>query len=151
MNEANPNLYYKRDKDDMVILILYVDDLLIIGDDHLIDQCKKDLTREFEMKDLGLLHYFLGLKVWQNSDNIILNQGKYTSDILKRFGMWNCKSMSSPMETNLHKLKEAAAESPFIDSTLYRQMIGSLMYLVNTRPDICYAVNALSQFMCESK
>ena len=92
----------------MIILILYVDDLLIIGDDHLIDQCKKDLIREFEMKDLGLLHYFLGLEVRQNSDNIILNQGKYTLDILKRFGMWNYKSMSSPMETNLHKLKEAA-------------------------------------------
>ena len=78
-----------------IILILYVDDLLIIGDDHLIDQCKKDLIREFEMKDLGLLHYFLGLEVWQNSDSIILNQGKYTLDILKRFGMWNCKPMSS--------------------------------------------------------
>ena len=88
----------------MVIPILYVDDLLIRGDDHLIDQCKKDLTREFKMKDLGLLHYFLGLEVWQNFDNIILNQGKYTLDILKRFGMWNCRPMSSPMETNLHKL-----------------------------------------------
>ena len=65
--------------------------------------------------------------------------------------MWNCKSMSSPMETNLHKLKEAIAKSPSIDSTLYRQMIRSLMNLVNTRPDICYAINALSQFMCEPK
>ena len=55
------------------------------------------------------------------------------------------------METNLHKLKEAVTESPSIDSTLYRQMIRSFMYLVNTRPDICYAVNALSQFMCEPK
>ena len=135
----------------MVILILYVDDLLITGDDHLINQCKKDLITEFEMKDLRLLHYFLGLKVQQNSGSIILNQGKYTSNILKRFSMWNCKPMSSPMETNLHKLKEAAAESPSIDSTLYRQMIGSLMYLVNTKPNICYAVNALSQFMCEPK
>lgn len=103
------------------------------------------------MKDLGLLHYFLGLEVRQNVDGIILNQRKYTSDILKKFGMWNCKSMSSPMETNLHKLKEAAAKSPPIDSTLYRQIIGSLMYLVNTRPDICYAVHALSHFMCEPK
>ena len=104
----------------MVILILYVGDLLITDDNHLIDQCKKDLTREFEMKDLGLFHYFLGLEVWQNSDSIILNQGKYTLDILKRFEIWNCKSMSSPMETNLHKLKEAATKSPSIDSTLYR-------------------------------
>lgn len=59
--------------------------------------------------------------------------------------------MSSPIKTNLHKLKKAAAESPSIDSTLYGQMIRFLMYLVNTRPDICYIVNALSQFMCEPK
>ena len=58
--------------------------------------------------------------------------------------MWNYKSMSSPMETNLHKLKKIATESPSIDSTLYKKMIGSLMYLVNTRPDIFYDVNALS-------
>ena len=65
--------------------------------------------------------------------------------------MWNCKPMSSPMEINLHKIKEAAAKSPSIDYTLYKQMIGSLMYSVNTRQDICYVVNALSQFMCEPK
>ena len=104
----------------MVILILYVDDLLITGDDHLIYQCKKDLIIEFEMKDLGLLRYFLELEVGENSNNIILNQGKYTLDILKRFGIWNCRPMSSPMETNLHKLKEAAAKSPSIDATIYR-------------------------------
>lgn len=150
-NDADPNLYYKRDKGDMLILILYVDDLLITGNDHLIDQCKKDLSKEFDMKDLGLLHYFLGLEVWQNSDNIILNQGKYTLYILKRFGMLNCRPMTSPMETNLHKLKEAATESQPTDPTQYRQMIGSLMYLVNRRLDICYAVNGLSQFMCEPK
>lgn len=135
----------------MLILILYVDDLLITGENHLIDQCKKDLSKEFDMKDLGLLHYFLGLEICQNSENILLNQGKYTLDILKRFGMHNGRPMTSPMETNLHKLKEASAESQSIDPTLYRHMIGSLMYLVNTRPDIYYAVNALSQFMCEPK
>ena len=59
--------------------------------------------------------------------------------------------MSSPMETNLHKIKEQTKKSPSIDSTLFKKMIGSLMYLVNTRPDICYAVNASSQFMCEPK
>ncbi|XP_059078202.1 uncharacterized mitochondrial protein AtMg00810-like [Cryptomeria japonica] len=63
----------------------------------------------------------------------------------------DCKPMSTPMETNLHKLKETAADSELADSTLYRQMIGSLMYLVNTRPNICYATNALGQFMCEPK
>lgn len=133
----------------MLILILYVDDLLITGEDHLINQYKKELISEFDMKDLGILHYFLGLKVCQKSGNIFLHQKKYIVDILKRFGMWNCRPMSTSMETNLHKLKEASAESRLVDPTLYRQIIGSLMYLVNARLDICYAVNALSQFMCE--
>ena len=135
----------------MLILILYVDDLLITGEEHLINQCKKDLASEFEMKDLGILHYFLGLEVRQKSGNIFLHQKKYTVDILKRFGMWNCRPMSTPMETNLHKLKEASVESRLVDPTLYRQIIGSLMYLVNTGLDICYVVNALGQFMCESR
>lgn len=63
-NDADPNLYYKRNRDDMSILILYVDDLLITGSDQLIKQCKNDLSKESDMKDLGFLHYFLGLEVW---------------------------------------------------------------------------------------
>ena len=94
------------------------------------------------MKNLHLLHYFLGLEVWQQSHGIIVNQGKYMVDILKRFGMTNCKPMSTPMETNLLKLRKAMASFEVADASLYRQVIGSLMYLVNTRPDICYVVNA---------
>lgn len=135
----------------MLIMVLYIDNLLITREDHLIDKCKQDLTSEFEMKDLGILHYFLGLEIWQHSNGIYLNQGKYTLDVLKRFGRLDSKAMKTPMETNLKKLKEATEDSENVDPTLYRQMIGSLMYLVNTRPDICYAVNALSQFMCEPK
>ena len=114
----------------MLILILYVDDL-ITKNEHLINQCKKDLAFEFEMKDLGILHYFLGLEVRQKSGNIFLHQKNYTIDILKRFGMCNCQPMSTSIETNLHKLKEASAESRLVAPTLYRQIIGSLMYLVN--------------------
>ena len=62
-NEADPNLYFKTEEDDMVIFVLYVDDLLITGDEHMIEKCKQDLSAEFEMKDLGLLHYFLGLEI----------------------------------------------------------------------------------------
>lgn len=99
------------------------------------------------MKDLGLMHYFLGLEVWQRPNEIILSQGKYTIDILKRFGIMDYKPMLTPMETNLKKLSISAANSDFIDPLEYRQLIGSLMYLVNTKPDICYAVSSLSQFM----
>ena len=96
------------------------------------------------MKDLGLMHYFLGLEVWQNPGEIFLTQGNYEVDILQRFGMRDCKFMSVPMTTNLTKLRDSATSSQDVDSTLYRQLIGSLMYLVHTRPDIYYTVNALT-------
>ena len=109
------------------------------------------MLAEFEMKDLGLMHYFLGLEVWQKPGEIFLSQGKYAVDVLRRFGMLDCKSMTTPMISNLKKLHDQATGSEQEDPTIYRQIIGSLMYLVHTRPDICYVVNALSQFMCEPK
>jgi hypothetical protein len=125
-----------------VILLLYVDDLFLTGEEKLIAECKKRLAIEFEMKDLGLMHYFLGLEVWQSPERIILNKGKYTVEILKRFDMLECKSMNTPMEAKLKLLVDTSSD--LIDATLYREIIGSLMYLTNTRPDICFAVNTLS-------
>ena len=101
------------------------------------------------MKDLGMMHYFLGLEVWQRTNEIFLSQGKYIVEILKKFGMLNCKPMATPMVMNMKKLSVSSSDSDEIDLTLYKQLIGSLMYLVNTRPDICYAVSALSQFMSQ--
>ena len=91
---------------------------MITGDDHLIERCKQDLIAEYEMKDLGLLHYFLGLEVCQKKDNTFLNQGKYTHDILTRFEMKDKKPLATLLETNLHKLKEEAVNLESIDPTL---------------------------------
>jgi hypothetical protein len=93
------------------------------------------------------MHYLLGLEVWQNPERIFLNQGKYAVEILKRFDMLECKSMNTPMETKL--LVDISSE--LIDATLYRQIIGLLMYLTNTRQDICFVVNTLSQFLVEPR
>jgi hypothetical protein len=90
---ADPNLYYHIDGIECLILVLYVDDLFLTGSKRLIVECKQALTPKFEMKDLGLMHYFLGLEVWQRTDEIFLSQGKYTMEILKKFGMTECKSM----------------------------------------------------------
>ena len=68
-------------------------------------------------------------------------------DVLHRFGMMDCKSMATPMVSNLKKLHDTASRIDPVDSMMYRQLIGSLLYLVHTRPDICYAVSALIQFM----
>jgi hypothetical protein len=77
--------------------------------------------------------------------------GKYTMDVLNRFGMMDCKSMSTPMITNLRKLHDSYTCSDLVDPTIYRQLIGSLMYMIHTRPYICYAMIAMSQFMAEPR
>jgi hypothetical protein len=132
-----------------VILLLYVDDLFLTGEEKLIPEFKKRLATEFEMKNLGIMHYFLGLEVWQSLERIFLNQGKYMVKILKRFDMLECNSMNTPMEAKLKLLVDTS--SNLIDVTLYKQIIGSLMYLMNTRPDICFVVNTLSQFLVEPR
>ena len=125
-----------------MILLLYVDDLFLIVMDGLIANTKRKLAAEFEMKYLGMMHYFLGMEVWQNVDGISLGQGKYVVEILNRFGMVEYNTMATPMESNLNLLSDASSDS--VDAMMYRQMIGSLMYLMNTRSDILFVVNTLS-------
>jgi hypothetical protein len=134
---VDPNLYYYIVGDESLILVTYSGSL-VVG-------YKQALTSDFEMKDLGMMHYFLGQEVWQRTDEIFLSQGKYTVGILKKFSMTECKSMPTPMVMDLKKMNDD--DSDEIDP----QLIGSLMYLVNTRPDICYAVNVLSQFMSQPR
>jgi hypothetical protein len=148
---VDPNLYFKLIENCPLILVLYVDDLFLTGEEQLIVQGERELTSEFEMKDIGLMHYFLGLEVWQRSNEIFLSQGKYTVDILHRFGMLDCKSMSTPMVSNFKKLHESDSKSDLVYPSMYRQLIGSLMYLIHTRPDICFVVSTLSQFMSEPR
>jgi hypothetical protein len=142
-------LYFKVMNDDPIILLLYVDDLFLTIEERLITDCKKKLATEFEMKDLVLMHYFLGLEVWQSPEKIFLNQGKYAIEILKRFDMLECKAIKTPMEAKLKLMVYTSSE--LIDATIYRHIIGSLMYLKNTSPDICFDVSTLSQYLVEPR
>jgi hypothetical protein len=144
-SSADPNLYFKVVDGGLVILLLYVDDMFLTGVENLISECKRKLAVEFEMKDLGMMHYILGLQVWQKQDEIFLNQGKYAVEIMKRFMTLDCKLMATPMVSNLKLLQDTTSKT--MDVTLYRQMVGSLMYLTNKRPDICFVVNTMSQYM----
>jgi hypothetical protein len=130
----------------MVILIMYVDDLIITGnnDDH-IAQVKKELHAGFKMTDLGLLHYYLGIEVFQHPHHIFISQSKYAVKILQWFGMQDCKPSLTLMEQHL-KLSKFEGGG-MVDNTIYRQLIGSLIYLTNTQPDLSYAINILSRFM----
>ena len=144
-SEADPNLYRIVVEGKLLIIVLYVDDLILTSDELLILSCKKDLATEFEMKDLGLLHYFLGLEIWLRSGGLFVSQGKYAREILEKFNMHGCKPVDTPLPGGWRK--EDATSGEEVDATVYRQLVGSLVYLVNTRPDICYAVNQLSQAM----
>ena len=117
-SKADSNLYYKVAVDGNMFLLLYVDDLFPRREYNPIIEWKKKLVVELEMKNLGMMHYFLGLEVWEYPDEIFLNQGKYTIEILKRFGMLDCKAMTTPMTTSLKLLNDDTLEA--VDATLYR-------------------------------
>ena len=139
-------LFTRKRETGITLLILYVDDMIITGDDITgISDLKQSLSHHFEMKDLGRLNYFLGLEVLSDSAGYYLSQAKYASDILARAGLSDCKTAATPLETNLRLTPLDG--TPLSDATLYRQIVGSLVYLTVTRPDIAYAVHIVSQFM----
>eukprot|EP00253_Pinus_taeda_P031824 PITA_31824 len=106
---------------------------------------KKELKKRFEMTNLGYVHYYLGIEVTQHPKSIFLSQKKYIGDLLNRFGITECNPLTTPME---QKLKLTSIEGKqFEDVTKYRQLVGSLNYLTNTRLDISFVVGILSRFM----
>ena len=97
------------------------------------------------MKDMALLYYFLGLEIWKIDGELFLSQKKYAKDIMRKFHMELNKPMETPLAGNWRK--EDATSGEVVDATAYKKLVGSLMYLVNTRPDICYAIKQLSKAM----
>ena len=127
-------------------LLLYVDDMIITGDDmNGISELKSFLSQHFEMKDLGNLSYFLGLEVSSNSDGYCLTQAKYATDLQSRAGFTDSKMAPTPIEANIIFIPTDGV--PLKDPVLYRQLVSSLIYLTVSRPDISYAVYIVSQFM----
>jgi len=106
---------------------------------------KESMMIEFDMTDLGMLHYFLGIEIVQSTAGIFISQKKYMQDILNRFQMQNCNSVCIPTEVGMKLIKDH--EGRKVDNTIYKQMVGSLMYLTATRPDIMHVVSLISRFM----
>jgi hypothetical protein len=140
------SLYVKKTDRGIVVIVIYVDDLIITKDSYAdIFDLKKLLKQKFEMKDLGELHYFLGIEVTQSPKGIWLLQKQYALNKLSEYGMTGCKPISIPLEQNV-KLS-ADVRDLVEDTTMYRRIVGSLIYMTITRPDLNYALGVVSQFM----
>ena len=133
-------------KGRIAILIVYVDDIITTGDDvKEMERLKKCLALKFEIKDLGSLRYFLGMEVARTKKGIMVSQRKYILDLLKEMGMNGCKPAETLIEAN-HRLGDGD-KKVHVDTARYQKLVGKLIYLSHTQPDIAFAVSVVSQFM----
>ncbi|RVW95281.1 Retrovirus-related Pol polyprotein from transposon RE1 [Vitis vinifera] len=145
--QADHTLFMKHSKEgEMTLFIVYVDDIIITGDDEEgIENLKKLLTREFEIKDLGQLRYFLGMEVGRTKEGIVITQRKYVLDLLQETRMLGCKPVDTPMDP-IGKIDKDNDSHP-TDRDRYQRLVGKLIYLTHTRPDIGFAVSMVSRYM----
>lgn len=131
---------------DILMVCLYVDDLIFTSNNtSMVETFKQCIMKEFEMIDLGLMSYFLGIEVIQGDNGIFISQKKYVTDILKKYQMDSCNPAKTPVEVGTKLTKEG--EGSLVDSTYFKQIVGSLRYLTCTRPNISYGVGLISRFM----
>jgi hypothetical protein len=143
---ADPSLFVFHSKNAILYLLLYVDDIIITGTSPtLITDLISTLQNTFELKDLGPLHYFLGLQLQYHNSGFTVHQTKYATDLLSRFNMTSCKPSSTPF-TSTSRLTPTQGQ-PLSDPTPFRSLVGALQYLTFTRPDLSFAVNQVCQFM----
>lgn len=135
------------DKGSMLIVSLYVDDLIFTGNSECMFKGFKDsMMREFDMSDLGRMKYFLGVEVIQNAELIFICQKKYAREVLGRFGMEHSNAVQNPIVPGC-KLTKNEENAKGVNTTEYKQLVGSLLYLTATRPDLMYAVGLVSRYM----
>ncbi|GJV03211.1 putative RNA-directed DNA polymerase [Tanacetum coccineum] len=145
-SNSDHTLFLSHRGDRVTCLIIYVDDMIITeNDESEIKKLKEGLCAEFEMKDLRNLRYFLRIEVMRSQQGIFICQKKYILDLLAETGMIDCKPADTPMITNQKLFMKT--EAKLADRDRYQQMVGKLIYLSHTRPDIAYAVGVVSQFM----
>jgi len=144
---AHEAAVYRRGKGGSVLLVgVYVDDLVITGTDEAeVSAFKSQMMDTFQMSDLGLLYFYLGIEVRQDNSGITLRQAHYAKRIVELGGMEGCNPAHTPMEERLQLSRYSEAKE--VDATQYRRIVGSLRYLVHTRPDVAFAVGYMSRFM----
>ena len=145
----DPSLFLQITSTGVTVLLVYVDDIIITGtDDGMIKYIQASLRDSFHMKDLGPLHYFLGLEVHQSPKGLFLNRQKYTLDLIELANLHDSSPVDTAVEVNLKLNKDNGDLLP--DPHTHRHPVGSLVYLTITGPGISHAINLVSQFMTSS-
>jgi histone deacetylase 1/2 len=147
-SKADTSLFFYRKGNHVIFMLVYVDDIIVASSSHkVVSALLHDLEKDFAIKDLGELHYFLGVQVQRKNGNLLLSQERCASEILKRVNMQLCK----PVKTSLCTLENVSVTSRTRlgtgDSTRYRSVVGALQYLTLTRPDLSFVVNKVCQFL----
>jgi len=142
-SKADYSLFTKTVQDKFTAILVYVDDMMIAGNDKQeIIKLKQQLSSQFHMKDLGELRYFLGLEIVRTAQGLFVSQKKYITDLVREYNLAHSKPMKLPLHTQV-KL----SGTPLSQPEQYRRLIGKLLYLTLTRPDVSYAVQLLSQYL----
>ena len=144
-SHADSSLFVRIGSVGKLVVLIYVDDIIITGDNiDEIHTLKHSLHQQFAIKDLGVLKYFLGIELATSPKGLFLSQRKYVIDLLQEVKMMDCKPTRTPLDS---KLKLDLTGEPLSDISYYQRLVGKLIYLTITRPDITYAVSLVSQFM----
>ncbi|KAK0591893.1 hypothetical protein LWI29_009888 [Acer saccharum] len=147
---VDKTLFIKRDKAELFIAQIYVDDIVFCSTNNTkVQQFVDVMSHEFEMSLVSELSYFLGLQIRQMNDGIFITQAKYAKNLVKKFGLEKAKRCDTPMSTTLKLSKDASGKS--VEQTLYRGMIGSLLYLTASRPDISFSVGVCARYQADPK
>ncbi|GKA33269.1 putative ribonuclease H-like domain-containing protein [Tanacetum coccineum] len=148
--KIDQTLFIKKQKGDILLVQVYVDDIIFGSTNkELCTAFEKLMKDKFQMSSMGELTFFLGLQVTQREDGIFISQDKYVAEILKKFNYTDVKSASTPVDLEKPLVKDGDADD--VDVHLYRSMIGSLMYLTSSRPDIMFTVCACARFQVTPK
>ncbi|XP_066344404.1 uncharacterized mitochondrial protein AtMg00810-like [Miscanthus floridulus] len=145
MGTVDKTLFLLKQGVDTLIVQIYVDDIIFGGSSHgLVAKFSDMMSREFEMSMMGELNFFLGLQIRQTQDGTFIHQAKYTRDILRKFDMGEAKPLLTPMCTTT--ALDADKDGEPVDEKEYQSLIGSLLYLTATRPDIQFVVCLCAHF-----
>jgi hypothetical protein len=150
VGKADPTLFTKTCDGDLFVCQIYVDDIIFGSTNQKsCEEFSRVMMQKFEMSMMGELNYFLGFQVKQLKEGTFISQTKYTQDLLKRFGMKDAKPAKTPMGTDGHLVLNKEGKS--VDQKAYRSMIGSLLYLCASRPDIMLSVCMCARFQSDPK